>query len=180
MWIFTSARSNLEKSVESFPAEFNKNKVLPELLKALEFGAGGSRVIGSIAKISAQLTDDEYEKNVTPTMIKMFAIQDRQIRLNLLSYLQYFIDKINDKTIASSIYPQVVTGFNDSTPVIREATVKSMTLFAPKLPPKTLSTDTLKYLAKTVLDPEPGIRANTIICLGIVSKHFDDTVLMSW
>lgn len=118
------------------------------------------------------------------TLTKMFSLSDRQMRLNLLSNLQLFVGFFNNKVINESIYPQVVvlstnfkvTGFNDSVPLLREATVKSMLNFADKLNQKTLSTDTLKYLSKSAMDPEPGIRTNSVICLGMIAKYFDDYV----
>lgn len=36
--------------------------------------------------------------------------------------------------------------------------------------------DLLKYLAKLQMDPEPGIRTNTTICLGKIAKHLTDAV----
>jgi SCY1-like protein 1 len=63
-----------------------------------------------------------------------------------------------------------LTGFADAVPVIREATVKSVLLLAPKLTDRILNNDLLRHLAKTQMDPEPGIRTNTCILLGRLSK----------
>jgi hypothetical protein len=63
-----------------------------------------------------------------------------------------------------------LTGFADAVPVIREATVKSVLLVAPKLTDRILNNDLLRHLAKTQMDPEPGIRTNTCILLGRLSK----------
>lgn len=68
---------------------------------------GGGKVIGSIAKICSSLNEDDFERQVSPILIKMFNVQDRQMRLNLLSHLDVFINFLNAKTIAV-IYPQVV------------------------------------------------------------------------
>lgn len=84
-----------------------------------------------------------------------------------------------------------MTGFADIVPVIREATVKSILLIAPKVGPsalalprfesspspapqlndRILNNDLLRHLAKTQTDPEPGIRTNTCILLGRLSRH---------
>lgn len=63
-----------------------------------------------------------------------------------------------------------MTGFGDVVPVIREATVKSVLLLAPKLPERTLNNDLLRQLARVQTDAEPGIRTNTCILLGRLSK----------
>jgi len=45
-----------------------------------------------------------------------------------------------------------------------------------QLTERTINNDLLKYLAKLQMDDEPGIRTNTTICLGKISKHLNDSV----
>ncbi|RKP10625.1 armadillo-type protein [Thamnocephalis sphaerospora] len=165
--------SNLESTIGKFPVEFNKHKVLPELLKALEFGSGGSKVIGPIASISGQLNRDEYHALVEPTVTKMFALPDRGIRHGLLEHLALFVVHLDTKTVSNTIFTHYVTGFNDSAPIIRDATVRSALAIAPKLSDKTINNDLSKYLGRALTDPEPGIRTNAIVCLGKLAKTFN-------
>lgn len=51
-------------------------------------------------------------------------------------------------TIEAQIYPQASTGFSDSNAYLRELTLKSMLVLAPKLTQKTLNQSLLKHLAK--------------------------------
>ena len=46
------------------------------------------------------------------------------------------------------MYPHVATGFTDSNAYLRELTLKSMLVLAPKLSQKTLNQSLLKFLAK--------------------------------
>ena len=46
------------------------------------------------------------------------------------------------------IYPNVSTGFTDSNAYLRELTLKSMLVLAPKLSQRTLNQSLLKFLAK--------------------------------
>ena len=46
------------------------------------------------------------------------------------------------------MYPHVATGFSDSNAYLRELTLKSMLVLAPKLSQKTLTQSFLKFLAK--------------------------------
>jgi len=39
-----------------------------------------------------------------------------------------------------------------------------------------MNNDLLRYLAKLQTDDEPGIRTNTTICLGKISKYFSESV----
>src|SRR2546430_13549658 len=64
-----------------------------------------------------------------------------------------------------------VTGFTDVAPLVREQTVKSVLTVVPKLSDRTINGELLKYLAKTSNDEQPGIRTNTTICLGKISKN---------
>jgi SCY1-like protein 1 len=63
-----------------------------------------------------------------------------------------------------------VTGFTDVAPVVREQTVKAVLTVIGKLSERTINGELLKYLAKTQNDEQPGIRTNTTICLGKISK----------
>jgi len=64
-----------------------------------------------------------------------------------------------------------VTGFTDVAPVVREQTVKAILTIIGKLSDRTINGELLKYLAKTSNDEQPGIRTNTTICLGKISKN---------
>lgn len=50
--------------------------------------------------------------------------------------------------------------------VIREATVKSVILLAPKFSDRVLNNDLLRHLARMQSDPEASIRTNTCILIG--------------
>ena len=55
---------------------------------------------------------------------------------------------LSQATIESQIYPQVATGFADNNAYLRELTLKSMLVLAPKLSQKTINQSLLKHLAK--------------------------------
>jgi SCY1-like protein 1 len=46
----------------------------------------------------------------------------------------------------------------DTTPIIREQTLKAVSILCPKLDAKTINNSLLRHLAKLQTDPEPGIR----------------------
>lgn len=64
-----------------------------------------------------------------------------------------------------------MTGFTDVAPVVREQTVKAVLTIITKLSDRTINGELLKYLARTSNDEQPGIRTNTTICLGRISKN---------
>ncbi|KXT04209.1 hypothetical protein AC578_59 [Pseudocercospora eumusae] len=165
--------SELEKVVESdeFPEDFFKVKVLPELLKAVEFGGGGPKSFALAMRISTKLSEDEYTAQVTPVIIRLFASPDRALRVCLLDNLPHMIDYLSQKTVSDKIFPQMVTGFGDLAPLVREQTVKAVLVVTPKLSDRIVNGELLRHLAKTANDEQPGIRTNTTICLGKIAKN---------
>ncbi|KAK2553826.1 N-terminal kinase-like protein [Acropora cervicornis] len=78
----------------------------------------------------------------------------RATRINLLQQLDIFIHHLKPSTVEEQIFPHVSLGFGDTVPAMREQTVKSMLLLAPKLSEKTINNQLLKYFAKLQMDQE--------------------------
>ncbi|KAF1964938.1 ARM repeat-containing protein [Bimuria novae-zelandiae CBS 107.79] len=161
----------LDEVADDFPADFFKMKVLPELLKSVEFGGGGAKVFGTVMQIGAKLSDEEYETQITPVVIRLFANPDRAIRVCLLNNLPLMIDHLPQKIVNNQIFPQMVTGFTDVAPVVREETVKAVLVIVPKLSDRIVNGELLRHLAKTANDEQAGIRTNTTICLGKIARN---------
>ncbi|CAA9964100.1 Protein kinase domain-containing protein [Pyrenophora teres f. maculata] len=161
----------LDAVADDFPAEFFKMKVLPELLKSVEFGGGGAKVFSTVMKIGQKLSEDEYEAQITPVVVRLFANPDRGIRVCLLDNLPLMIDHLPQKLVNDKIFPQMVTGFSDIAPVVREQTVKAILTVVPKLSDRIVNGELLRHLAKTANDEQPGIRTNTTICLGKIARN---------
>ncbi|KDB24428.1 SCY1 protein kinase [Trichophyton interdigitale MR816] len=163
--------NELDELSDDYPEEFFKMKVLPELLKSVEFGGGGPKVLSTILKVGTKLSDDEYSQKLTPVIVRLFANPDRAIRVCLLDNLPLMIDRLPQRTVNDKIFPQMVTGFTDLAPVVREQTVKSVLAIIGKLSDRTINGELVRYLAKTANDEQPGIRTNTTICLGKIAKN---------
>ncbi|KAK4704408.1 SCY1-like protein 1, partial [Phenoliferia sp. Uapishka_3] len=152
------------------PEEFLRYRVLPSLVRAFEFGGGGPALLPLILSLAAPLPEKEYTASIIQPLIRMFATPDRAMRMALLEGLDKFADKLTNKDVTERVWPHLLTGFGDVVPIIREATVKSILLIAPKLNDRILNNDLLRHLAKAQVDPEPGIRTNTCILLGRLSR----------
>lgn len=122
----------IDVSLGDFPPEFLKHKVresksplqmlfwltildqvLPELLKAVEFGGAGAKALTPILKIGGKLTQDEFNTLILPSIISLFASQDRAIRYSLCENLEGFVKFIPDKVVNDKIFPSLATGFSD-------------------------------------------------------------------
>ncbi|KAL6714981.1 Nuclear aminoacylation-dependent tRNA export pathway component [Lecanora helva] len=163
--------SELDEISEDFPEEFFSIKVLPELLKSVEFGGGGPKVFASVMKIGKNLSDEEWDSRLTPVIIRLFSNPDRAIRVCLLDNLPNMIEHLSSKIVNDKIFPQIVTGFTDVAPLVREQTVKAVLTLIVKLSDRTINGELLKHLAKTANDEQPGIRTNTTICLGKIARN---------
>lgn len=105
----TDQISELDELSDDFPEEFFKMKVLPELLKSVEFGGGGPKVLDAIVKIGTKLTADEYSTKLTPVIVRLFANPDRAIRVCLLDNLPLMIDNLPQRVVNDKIFPQMVS-----------------------------------------------------------------------
>jgi SCY1-like protein 1 len=160
----------LDSLTDDFPEDFFKMKILPELLKSVEFGGGGPSVFTAILKIAGKMTDDEFESRLGPVIIRLFASPDRAMRVCLLDNLPLMIDRISQKDLNNKIWPSITGGFTDGAPVVREQTVKAVLHLISKLSDRIINGELLRFLAKTANDEQPGIRTNTTICLGKIAR----------
>ncbi|KAL9075594.1 MAG: hypothetical protein Q9157_003976 [Trypethelium eluteriae] len=163
--------NQLDGVQDDFPEEFFKMKVLPELLKSVEFGGGGPKVFRVVMNISTKLSEEEFDTQITPVVVRLFASPDRAMRVCLLDNLPLIIDHLSQKLVSDKIFPQMVTGFTDVAPLVREQTVKAILTVIGKLSDRVINGELLRYLAKTANDEQPGIRTNTTICLGKIAKN---------
>lgn len=99
----------LDSSIDTFPGEFSKHKILPELIKAFEFGSGGAKALSAIVKVGDHLSDEEYEDIVIEPIIRMFASPDRAIRVSLLENMPKFINHMTNKMVTNQVFPNVVS-----------------------------------------------------------------------
>lgn len=100
--------SELDDVSDDFPEEYFCVKVLPELLKSIEFGGGGPKVFASVMKIGKKLSDEEWESRITPVIVRLFSNPDRAIRVCLLDNLPNMIDHLSQKIVSDKIFPQMV------------------------------------------------------------------------
>lgn len=107
--------SELDKLSEDFPEDFFKMKVLPELLKSVEFGGGGPKVLGATLKIGSKLSTDEFNAKLTPVVVRLFGNPDRALRVCLLDNLPLMIDNLSQKVVNDKIFPQMVSAFYTAT-----------------------------------------------------------------
>ncbi|XP_048884654.1 N-terminal kinase-like protein isoform X2 [Brienomyrus brachyistius] len=165
---------DLSDHLDSFPEDFCRHKVLPQLLTAFEFGNAGAVVLTPLFKVGKFLSHEEYQQKIIPVIVKMFSSTDRAMRIRLLQQMEQFIQYLNEAAVNSQIFPHVVHGFTDTNPAIREQTVKSMLLLAPKLNESNLNQELMRHFARLQARDDQGpIRCNTTVCLGKIAPYLN-------
>lgn len=114
----------LATQLDSFPDNVCRQKILPQLITAFEYGDAGSAVLAPMFKLGRLLDEAEYQKRIVPCVVKLFASTDRVTRSRLLQQLELFINHLQPQVVNDQIFPQVAHGFLDTNPTIREQTVK--------------------------------------------------------
>uniref|UniRef100_A0AC34FPF9 Protein kinase domain-containing protein n=1 Tax=Panagrolaimus sp. ES5 TaxID=591445 RepID=A0AC34FPF9_9BILA len=174
----------LKDNLDMFPDDIAKNKILPKLIHTYEYGdAGshtyeygdaGSHILIPMVKLGRLLDEEEYQHRIVPCLVKLFSSPDRTTRVKLLEKIEEFAPHLKPQVLNDKIYANLVTGFLDTNPAVRESTVKAMVLLAEKLNYNNLNVDLMKYLARLQGgDDQPGIRTNTTICLGKIGCYID-------
>ncbi|MBA0569129.1 hypothetical protein Golob_006585 [Gossypium lobatum] len=164
----------LPNLTEQLPRQIVLKKLFPLLTSALEYGSAAAPALTALLKIGSWLSAEEYTLKVLPTIIKLFASNDRAIRVSLLQHIDQYGESLSARVVDEQVYPHVATGFVDTSSILRELTLKSMLIMAPKLSQRNLSGSLLKYLSKLQVDEEPAIRTNTTILLGNIASFLND------
>ncbi|CAL0299982.1 unnamed protein product [Lupinus luteus] len=164
----------LPNLAEQLPRPIVLKKLLPLLASSLEFGSAAAPALTALLKMGSWLSVDEFQAKVLPTIVKLFASNDRSIRVGLLQHIDQYGESLSAQMVDEQIYPHVATGFSDTSAFLRELTLKSMLTLSPKLSQRTISGSLLKHLSKLQVDEEATIRTNTTILLGNIATHLNE------
>ncbi|XP_072954552.1 uncharacterized protein [Typha angustifolia] len=164
----------LPNVAEQLPRQIVLKKLLPLLASSLEFGSAAAPALTVLLKMGSWLPADQFNVKVLPTIVKLFASNDRAIRVALLQHIDQYGEQLTPQIVDEQVFPHVATGFSDTSAFLRELTLKSMLILAPKLSQRTISGSLLKYLSKLQVDEEPAIRTNTTILLGNIASYMNE------
>ncbi len=125
--------------LDNFPRHVCTWKILPELIKAFEFGNAGAAVLGPLFKLGKALTGPEYVRRIVPCVVKLFASNDRNARFKvnaiysgvilpkdrqhidyfqLLNQVESFVEHLDAKVVNDQVFPHIQNGFLDQVRLI--------------------------------------------------------------
>ncbi|VDN07426.1 unnamed protein product [Thelazia callipaeda] len=166
--------SELKNELDIFPDDVAKYRILPKLIHSYEYGDAGSHVLTPLFHLGRLLDENEYQQRIVPCLCKLFSSPDRVTRVKLLEKIDEFISHLTFQIVNEKIYGNIVSGFMDTSPAVRESTVKAVVSLAEKLSSQNLNIDLMRHLARLQgSDDQPGIRTNATICLGKIGCYID-------
>lgn len=162
--------SENQKTFAKLPSGFTKNRLLPEMIKSLEFGGGGSTALNAVLTVTKDLSPSDIELLIVPMILRVWTSKDRATHLVMLEHLNDYISFLTPKQINDKLFPCISGVFSDHAPIMRETAIRQVMILTPHLSDRNINGDLLKCLAKTANDLQPGIRTNTTICLGKIAS----------
>ena len=128
-----------------------------------------------ILEASSEYSPDEYERLFQNILVKMIQHQDRGIRIIVMEKASVMKAKLDSKTLNEKVFPAFLSGFTDPHPALREATLRTCIFLSDKLSETSINQELIKYLGRLQGDEQPGIRTNTIIAIGKLTKNLTES-----
>ncbi|KAL3936235.1 MAG: hypothetical protein SGBAC_008406, partial [Bacillariaceae sp.] len=101
-------------------------------------------------------------KELGPLVALLFKVKDRGVRGALLSKVGFMAQHLEKNSLNAHVFEPLCSGFNDSSPALRELTLKATLGLVPSLNEPNLEKLT-RYLVRLQADPETSIRTNAVI-----------------
>eukprot|EP00940_MAST-03C_sp_MAST-3C-sp2_P002880 g2880.t1 len=156
--------------VATFPKCTCRHKILPTLLETMRVAeksagsAAASVALAPLLTIGKDLEDDAFVELIVPPVARLFASNNRATRLQLLQHSEAVVPKLPSKMVNDRIFKNILSGFGDTVPALREWTIRSMIHVVPVLNDANKNT-LIEQFRKLIRDPLPPIRNNVVVCL---------------
>lgn len=127
-------------------------------------------LLNYIIRLGTKVDEAVFSKYIKPILFEAFLLPDRQVRLMLLNNLNDYQQHLLDSEVQQKIFTPLLLGFADTNFLIRETTLKSITIIIDKISQKQVNNELLRVLAKLQQDPKPLIRVNTLVLIIKISS----------
>lgn len=112
-------------------------------------------------------------KELAPLIAKLFTVPDRGVRSILLNQVGFMTQHLDKNALNANVFEPLCSGFNDSSPALRELTLKATLGLVPSLNPPSLE-KLSRYLVRLQADTETSIRTNAVIFIARIAPHLSD------
>ena len=119
------------------------------------------------------LEESRISKELSPLVALLFKVKDRGVRGALLNKVGFMSKHLDKNSLNSNVFEPLCSGFNDSSPALRELTLKATlglvdSLNAPNLEKLT------RYLIRLQSDAETSIRTNAVIFVSKIAPRMSE------
>jgi SCY1-like protein 1 len=114
-----------------------------------------------------------FASECAATIALLFSVNDRAIRGALLQRTQFFSNALPKANLNSDVFEPMCSGFSDSSPVLRELTLKATLVLLAQLSQPNLE-KLSRYLVRLQSDSENTIRVNTVIYFGKLAPYLTE------
>ena len=118
--------------------------------------------------------NDEISKALGHLVGLLFVVKDRAVRGAMLNQIQLLSKHLDKHILNSSVFEPMCSGFSDSSPALRELTLKSTFVLVSQLSQPNLE-KLSRYLIRLQSDNETSIRTNTVIFIGKLAPFLSET-----
>jgi SCY1-like protein 1 len=169
------------------PKDVALHKILPLIIQSLQ----------TICNSESMLAQDMYRREVlamllplfyieehyqdpsrigpelAPLVARLFLVPDRGVRSVLLNQVGFMSKHLDKNALNSSVFEPLCSGFNDSSPALRELTLKATLSLVPSLHSPSME-KLSRYLVRLQGDTETSIRTNAVIFIARIAPHLSE------
>ncbi len=123
--------------------------------------------------VETYLEPGKVSKAIGPIVSLLFMVKDRGVRGALLSKVNFMCQYLDKNTLNSSVFEPLCSGFNDSSPALRELTLKATVDLVPYLNAPNME-KLSRYLVRLQSDSETSIRTNAVIFIAKIAPSLSE------
>ena len=177
----------LQQQSGLIPTDVAKYKILPMIIATILATCSNENMLSQDLyrrEVLAMLTslfyiEEHYQDpekvgtELAPIVAKLFTVPDRGVRSILLNSVAFLTKKLDKNALNSSVFEPLCSGFNDSSPVLREMTLKATQTLVPSLSAPNLE-KLSRYLVRLQSDAETSLRTNAVMFIAKIAPHLSD------
>ena len=119
------------------------------------------------------LDPSRIPKTLGPLVPLLFMVKDRGVRGALLNKVNFLSQHLDKGVLNSQVFEPLCSGFNDSSPALRELTLKATIGLVPYLNAPNLE-KLSRYLVRLQSDTETSIRTNAVIFIAKIAPSLSE------
>jgi len=187
IFLWQNLGQQMQQQTGVIPKDVAKYKILPLIITTIQTTCNNESMLSQDMyrrEVLAMLVplffiEEHYQdpekvgKELAPIVAKLFTVPDRGVRSVLLNTVGFLTKTLDQNALNASVFTPMCSGFNDSSPVLREMTLKAThalvpSLFAPNL--EKLS----RYLVRLQSDAETSLRTNAVMFIAKIAPHLSE------